>query len=170
SVMAVPDETSDVALNAAGQGVAVWVRATGTGPTDQMVQAAIFTGTNWRSAVNLLPTPSGGVRSPRVDVDADGNAIAAWVQLVNGVAVVRASRYPAGGTWSTPLTISAGNESVDDGVAIGLDDDGDAVAVWTGAAGGVPTVRAARYAAMTNAWAPATSIAPAGRSPSVVRL
>src|SRR6185436_16652664 len=107
------------------------------------------------------PTPSGGVRSPRVDVDADGNAIAAWVQLVNGVAVVRASRYPAGGTWSTPLTISAGNESVD---------DGDAVAVWTGAAGGVPTVRAARYAAMTNAWAPATSIAPAGRSPSVVRL
>jgi len=170
SVMAVPDETSDVALNAAGQGVAVWVRATGTGPADQMVQAAIFTGTNWRSAVNLLPTPSGGVRSPRVDVDADGNAIAAWVQLVNGVAVVRASRYPAGGTWSTPLTISAGNESVDDGVAIGLDDDGDAVAVWTGAAGGVPTVRAARYAAMTNAWAPATSIAPAGRSPSVVRL
>src|SRR4029079_18065530 len=41
---------------------------------------------------------------------------------------------------------------------------------WPAPRGGWPTVRAARYAAVTNAWAPATSIAPAGRSPSVVRF
>jgi hypothetical protein len=167
---AVPLETSDVALNAAGRGAAVWVRATGSGPSDQMVQAAIFNGTSWRTAANLLPASSPAVRSPRVDVDADGDAIALWVQVVNGVAVVRASRYAVNGTWSAPITISAANESVEDGVALAVDDAGNALTVWTGAAGGVPTLRSARYTAGTNSWTAPIGVAPAGRSPSVVRL
>ena len=77
---AVPGEISDVALNAGGRGAAVWVRATGTGSTDQMVQGAIFNA-SWGAAVNLMPTSGAGVTSPRVAVDNDGNAIAAWVQV-----------------------------------------------------------------------------------------
>ena len=92
---AAPFEATDVALNSAGQGAAIWVRATGAGPSDQMIQAAIFTGTAWRSAANLMPAPAAGVRSPRVGVDSGGNVLAVWVQVLNGVSVVRASRFAA---------------------------------------------------------------------------
>jgi hypothetical protein len=44
------------------------------------------------------------------------------------------------------------------------------VAAWTGTAGGVPTVRAAQYAATTGLWSAPVGVAPAGRSPSVLRL
>jgi len=170
AVTSVPLETSDVALNAAGQGAAVWVRATGSGPTDQIVQGAIFTGSAWRPAANLMPVPAAGVRSPRVNVDGAGNAVAAWVQVLNGVTIVRASRYVSGGAWTAPQTISSPTESVDDGVVLGVDNAGNAVVVWTGTAGGVPTLRAVQYGALTSMWSVPVSIAPAGRAPSVVRL
>jgi hypothetical protein len=117
-----------------------------------------------------MPASAAGVRSPRVGVDSDGNVVAIWVQFMNGVAVVRGSRFAAGGTWSMPITISAVTESVNDGVVMGVDDAGDAVAVWTGATGGVPTLRAAQYTEATGVWSVPVGVAPAGRSPSVMRL
>jgi hypothetical protein len=166
---AVPGETSDVALNSAGRGAAVWVRAIGTGATGQMVQGAIFNA-GWGAAVNLMPASSAGVTSPRVDVDNDGNAIAAWVQVLDGSTVVRAARYAAGGAWSAPLTVSIPGEDVTDGVAVGVDGAGNAVATWTSIAGGVPTLRASQYAELTDTWSAPIAIGPVGRSPTVVRL
>jgi hypothetical protein len=93
-----------------------------------------------------------------------------WVQVLNGVAIVRASRYTVNGTWSGPMTISSAAESVDDGVVLGVDDAGNAVAVWTGAAGGVPTLRATQHTEVTDTWSAPVGVAPAGRAPSVVRL
>ena len=166
---AVPGETSDVALNAAGRGAAVWVRATGTGSTDQMVQGAIFNA-GWGTAIDLMPVGGAGVTSPRVDVDNDGNAVAAWVQVLDGSTVVRAARYAVGGAWSCPVTVSVPGEDVTDGVAFGVDGAGNAVAAWMSITGGVPTVRASQYTELTNTWSAPATIGPAGRSPTVVRL
>jgi len=166
---AVPGETSDVALNTAGRGAAVWVRATGASSTDQMVQAAIFNA-SWGAAVNLMPAAGAGVTSPRVDVDDDGNAIAVWVQALGGATVVRAARYSVNAAWSVPVTISIPSENVTDGVALGVDAAGNAVAAWMSNTGGVPTLRASQYAELTNSWSAPATIGTAGRSPTVVRL
>ena len=166
---AVPGETSDVALNAAGRGVAVWVRAIGASPTDQMVQAATFNA-GWGTAVNLMPAAGAGVTSPRVDVDSDGNAIAVWVQALGGTTVVRAARYTVSAAWSVPITISIPSENVTGGVAFGMDATGNAVAAWMSISGGVPTLRASQYTEATNSWNAPATIGSAGRSPTVVRL
>jgi hypothetical protein len=168
SPVPVPFDATDVALNAAGRGAAVWVRATGT--RDQIVQAAVFDGAAWSAATSLMPAAVATVRSPRVDVDANGNVVAVWVQLLNGVTVVRAARWDMSGGWSAPVTVSAPTESVEDSVALGGDDAGNAVAVWTSAAGGVRALRAAQLTAISNSWSPAVDIATPGRLPSIVRL
>jgi Fibronectin type III domain len=166
----VPSETSDVALNTGGRGAAVWVRAIGTGPADQIVQGAIFDGVGWGLATNLMPAGAATTRSPRLGVDADGNAVAAWVQALGGITVVRAARYQVGGAWSAPATISGANEDVAGDVAFGVDDTGNAVAVWAAATGGLFSLRAAQFDEGTGLWSTATTVAPAGRSPSLVKL
>jgi len=170
ATVAVPGESTDVALNAAGRGAAVWVRATGPAVTDQIVQAAAFSGTSWGTPMNVMPAGAAGVTSPRVGVDSDGNAIAVWVQVLDGFAVVRASRYASGSAWSTPVTVSVADENVTDGVALGVDNTGDAVAAWVSITGGVPTLHAAQFGEAANAWQTPVTIAPVGRSPTVVRL
>ena len=166
---AVPGESSDVALNAAGRGAAVWVRATGAGASDQMVQGAIFNA-GWGAAVNLMAVSGAGVTSPRVDVDNEGNAIAAWVQVLDGFTVVRAARYSAGGAWSAPVTVSIPGEDVTGGVAFGVDGAGNALAAWTSIDGGVPTLHASQYTELSDAWSTPTAIGSVGRSPTAVRL
>ena len=170
AVVAAPFEATDVALNAAGRGAAVWVRAAGSTGSDQMAQAAIFNGTGWGSAANLMPAAGTGVRSAQVGVDSDGNAIAVWVQQLGGFTVVRASRHATGGTWTTPLTISPPGESAAEGVELAVDAAGNAVAVWVALQGGVPTIREARFTELTSIWSGATGIGPAGRSPYAVHL
>ncbi|MEZ5289101.1 MAG: hypothetical protein R2712_30715 [Vicinamibacterales bacterium] len=166
-----PLDTTAVALTSAGRGAAAWVRSIGTGPATLVVQAAIYTGTAWRAPVTLTPTPASSVGSPQVGVDTNGNVIAAWVQILSGISVVRTSRYDRDtNTWSAPASISAATESVDGGVVVTADDGGNAVAVWTGTSGGVRSLRTARYDAQAAAWSLAASIAPAGRSPSIVKL
>ena len=80
------------------------------------MQAAIFTGTGWGMAMNVMPASAAGVASARVGVDSDGNAVAVWVQELLGFSVVRASRYTIGATWSAPVTVSPATENVAEGV------------------------------------------------------
>lgn len=166
---AAPFEGSSVALNAAGRGAAVWIHVPDSTPAGQMVQAAVFTGTGWGRAVNLMPAAGIGVRSAQVGVDAAGNALAVWVQALGGDMVVRGSRLVSG-TWSAPLTVSPPGETVVDDVALAVDAAGNAIAIWVSLPGGVPTIREARFTANSGAWSPGTSIGPAGRAPYAVRL
>jgi hypothetical protein len=166
---AAPGETSDVALNLAGRGAAVWVRATGTASTDLVVQGAIFNG-SWGTAVDLMPVSGAGVTSPRVGIDDDGNAIAAWVQVLDGSTVVRAARYAMGAAWSAPVTVSLPGDVVADGISLGVDGAGNAIAAWVSIAGGVPTLSASQYSELTSTWSAPAAIGPVGRSLSVVRL
>lgn len=167
---AAPFEAADVALNAAGRGAAIWIRAVGNTSADQMVQAAPFNGTGWGAAANVLPAVGTGLRSPRVGIDSQDRTIAVWVQDIGGLAVVRESRRGPTGAWSAPTAVSAPTESAADGVELAVDAAGNAIAVWVAAFGGVPTIREARLLTTTGVWSPATSIGPAGRAPHTVRL
>lgn len=165
-----PTEATDVALNTAGRGVAIWLRAVGNSAADQMVQAATFNGTGWGVAANLLPVVGTGIRSPKVAIDSQDRTIAVWVQDIGGIAVLRESRRGATGAWSAPTSVSAASEAVADGVELAVDAAGNAIAVWVAPLGGVATIREARFLAATGVWSPATSIGAAGRAPHAVRL
>lgn len=165
-----PSEASDVALNTAGRGAAIWIRAVGNSAADQMVQTATFNGTGWGAAANLLPAVGTGIRSPRIAIDNLDRTIAVWVQEIGGIAVLRESRRGATGAWSAPTSVSAASEAVADGVELAVDAAGNAVAAWVAPLGGVPTVRAARFVVAGGAWSAATSVGAAGRSPHALRV
>lgn len=90
-----------VAVNAAGEAVAVWNQNT-------VIVAATRAGTGtWSAPVPLSTDPS--FRPPDVAVDREGDAVAAWS---DGAAQV--ATRPRGGTWSAPLVLSAPDEDVGD--------------------------------------------------------
>lgn len=122
-------EEAQVAVDPQGEAVAVWTTTIGG---TEIVQAATHpAGGAWSSPVSLTSSAQ-NANEPQVVMDSQGNAVAVWNQEVSGTSelwVVKASRRPAAGTWSTPTTLSAaGQEAVLPQVAI--DPQGNAVAVW----------------------------------------
>jgi hypothetical protein len=120
-----------VAVDARGNAVAVWSRAKAT---ESVIQAAVGARTgSWQLSVDIaeLSTAAGPeVADPQVAVDARGNAVAVWTNVIvgNGTVVQSAVR-PAGGAWQERVDLSAaGQRSSAARVAVGA--HGDAVAVW----------------------------------------
>ena len=136
---------SSLALNGAGDAVAVWTRG---GGVVQASSRAASTGV-WEAAVDIAQGTQ-----PEVALDPAGNAVAVWSVPGGGV---QGSFRPAGGGWSGPADVSrgAGTEA-----RLGVDDAGNAVAVWLSPAG--PHVRSARRAAATGTWSQPVDVSAAG--------
>jgi PASTA domain-containing protein/PKD domain-containing protein len=120
-----------VAVNAAGDGVAVWNRSNGT---NSIIQAAVRPASTgvWGSPQDLSAIGQSAF-TPQVAIDAAGNAIAVWERTnASAIPTVQASRRSAAsGVWGTPQDLSsgiAGESSFNPQVAV--DPAGDAVAVW----------------------------------------
>ena len=109
----------DVAVDAAGNAVAVWQRSDDQGKT--FVQAATRpAGDVWSEPQRLAPDES--VDRLQVAMDGQGNALAVW----SSEAGVRTASRPAGGMWSPAQKIpTAGGFS-----EFALNRQGDAVVVW----------------------------------------
>jgi hypothetical protein len=116
----------DVALNAAGDAAVVWSSPAG-------VQGATrAAGASWTAPVRL-----GTGTDVDVGVDSVGNASALWV---GGPGVLRSARHRRGAaTWSRPFVVAR------DALAprLAVNEDGNAVAVWTRRAKSVATRRSA---------------------------
>lgn len=76
----------------------------------------------WASPVTLSST---GVNStdPRIVIDSNGNAVAAWVES----GLIKASQQPVGGSWGTTVTLSNSGAS---NPRLGVDSSGNATAIW----------------------------------------
>jgi PKD domain len=134
-----------LAMNAAGDAVAVWVRAPG------VVQAALRPASTgaWQPASDLGPG-----RDPEIAVDPAGSTVAIW--SVPGGGVQSAFR-PAGLGWSGAADVSRAPGTAGE---VALDNAGNAVAVWLGGAG--PHVRSARRDRATGAWSQPVAVSAAG--------
>lgn len=134
-----------LAVNGAGDAVAVWVRGGG------VVQASARPSSTgvWQPATDIAPGTQ-----PQVALDPTGNAVAVWSVPGGGV---QGSFRPAGGGWSGPADISRGAGTT---ARVGVDDAGNTVAVWLSPAG--PHVRSARRAAGTGAWSQPVDVSAAG--------
>jgi len=146
-----------VAIDAAGNAVAVWAGAT--------VQAAFrsaSTGT-WSAAVDIGGESTGS--APELTMNAAGDVVAAWVAFrIGGGALsewIDAAYRPADGSWSAPTTVSTPGSNFQD-VHVGLDGAGNALVAWTDLhPADHSVVQTASRSAVTGAWqAPVNVVAP----------
>jgi hypothetical protein len=135
-----------VALDSTGDAVFVWLRFDGM---NWRVQGRARSAAGVLSAVQTLSATGQNASSPRVAVDADGDAVFSWLQSVGGLLRVQTRARSAGGVLSSVQTVSPIGQSISfSGSEVAVDTDGDAVFTWVGAVGGVDRVQArARSAA-----------------------
>jgi hypothetical protein len=116
-----------VALDPAGDAVAVWRRHNGF---NYVLESASRPAGGSFSAPARRSVAGGDTEAPQVAMDAAGNTVVVWSQRTGAAkAIVEAASRPAGGTFSAPVALSAqvGN-AVNPQVAI--DAAGDTVVVW----------------------------------------
>ncbi|AKJ07917.1 Hypothetical protein AA314_09543 [Archangium gephyra] len=156
-------ERPAVAVNEAGFGVAVWELH---GATRVDLYAAEYTpGTGWGEP-RLLESRDEPVSTPRVGVDAEGNALVVWRQSDGTAESPWAARFVKGGGWGAPLLLEtdAGAATVP---ALALEGSGRAVAAWMQPdSGGTVRVRASRFVPGSG-WTPPEQAAAAGEGASV---
>ncbi len=151
--------TPQVAFDASGNAFAVWHQYDGTYWSIYANRYDAQAGA-WEGA-GLIETGDNNADSPQVAFDADGNAVAVWVQLDGTYSSIYANRYDAAtGLWGTAELIEtdandAYNPQVD------VDASGNAFAVWRQDDGtGTVTydIYANRYDAQSGAWGTAELI------------
>lgn len=116
-----------VAMAESGDAMAIWVQSDGA--RSNAAGRYYDAGTDTWQAVASLENGSGDVQSPRVAIDASGNALAVWYQSDGSVLDVMSNRYVPGSGWGTAAAISALNQNGYD-PKIAMTPDGDALAVW----------------------------------------
>lgn len=134
-----------VAFDARGNALAVWQRT--RAGRSSIRSARRPAGGRWgRSVAVARISPGGGAEfaTPRVAVDAKGNAAAVWTNVTSGnMGAVQAALKPAGGAWRAPATLSAGNGR-SFAAQVVIDGAGNVVAAWLDYTGRL--VRAAVHA------------------------
>jgi hypothetical protein len=117
-----------VVVDRRGDGVIVW---TSSDPTGLSVLASYRrAGKTWSRPQPVSGTASGSL-SPRVAVNARGDALAVWTQSTGGFSRVQAASFSAGGsTWSAARVLSRmGADALTPQVM--LDDGGDGAVAWS---------------------------------------
>ena len=116
-----------VAIDSAGNAVAVWSRSDGLRTVVQ--EATLAAGGGWSAPIDLS-NAEGNAAAPQVAVDVAGDAVVVWSRFNGLNQIVQAASRPAGGAWSGAVDLSlAGGDAVEPQVAI--DGAGNATAVWS---------------------------------------
>ena len=152
-----------VALDGAGNAIAVWHRPDGS--WDSIWSSLYIAGSGWGEPVRVETDNTNSARDARVAFDANGNAMAVWIQSDGLRNNVLANRYTAGVGWGTAVLIETDNAGPALEPRIAFDGDGNATAVWShrDVAGFTFNIWANRWTAATG-WGTAVLIdnAPAG--------
>lgn len=110
-----------------GNAIAIWRLYDGT--RDNIWWNRYTTGSGWGTA-QLLETTDIDVYNPTIAMDANGNAMAVWVQTdTTLVSEVWASRYTPGG-WGTAQLLGTDNANEASGPDVAFDRNGNAIAIW----------------------------------------
>jgi hypothetical protein len=150
-----------VAVDPAGDAVAVWDRYNGT---NYVIEAATrMAGGDWQAPVELSATGQDGL-VPRIALDPAGDAVAVWDSRQGSDYVIEAATKAAGGAWQAGQAISAPGKNAEEPQArVAVDPAGDAVVVWERYNGANYIVEAATKASGTP-WLPPQELSAAGRN------
>jgi hypothetical protein len=135
-----------------GNAIAVWIQSDGSRFSIWVNRYDAVTG-SWGAAELIENDNSGDARYPQVGLDRDGNAIAAWTQSDGNRYNSWANRYDAIiGSWGAAELIQTDNIETAENLRIGVDREGNALAVWNQWDGRLGHIRANRYDAATGSW------------------
>jgi hypothetical protein len=117
-----------VAVDGSGNAVAVWGQW--DGGQGNIYSNRYVVGIGWGDA-ELIETGDQGAHDPQVAMDADGNAIAVWVQTdsTGTDANIWSNQYVADVGWGEAQPIET-EDGFELGPQVAVDGDGNAIAVW----------------------------------------
>lgn len=145
-----------VGIDAGGNAIAVW------NDDNEILASRYEPGVGWSQAV-LIENNSGVAYIGDVAVDTEGNATAVWQQSDGQVQSIYSNRYTLGQGWAGDQRVdpTAGLSSAE--ARIGMDSEGNAMAVWqsTAPGSGQFRARASRYSVGAG-WAAAQDISDLG--------
>jgi hypothetical protein len=124
---------SQIAIDANGNGVAVWEQYNGTPTSVLDIMANRFVaGTGWRTARSITTDKTHDAKAPQVAFDSKGNALAVWAGTTLG-STIWSSRFAANATdWDTAAPIFPVNKFATlDAPQLAFDAKDNAYAVWT---------------------------------------
>ena len=148
-------EAPAVAINEAGKAIVLWQEMNenrGVWMNRYDVDLS-----DWGDSERITTDGIYEFASPRVAIDAQGNALAGWLRNTGSRDDLAASRYDwESHTWRTPELIETYDaDSVEASPSIGFDADGNALALWSQHNGERDVVWAGRHDGSTqNWWAP----------------
>ena len=137
------------------------VATNGSGGIDSNAALLTVLPRTWGTA-GLLETDSSDAYGPKIAIDANGNALAVWLQDGDTTPAgyrydVWARRYSAG-VWGTATLIETNNAgSVSDDLQLAYDADGNAIAVWSQSSASAVNIWSNRYTAGVG-WGTATLV------------
>lgn len=122
-----------VAMDDNGNGLAVWEQdATGSSSVD-IWASRYAAGTGWGTPELIEANEAGSASVPQVAFDDNGNALAVWQQGDNMLMLdnIWANRYVDGTGWTGAELIENDDTSTADDPQIAIDNNGNALAVWS---------------------------------------
>ena len=155
-----------VAVNGEGEADVVWESYNEGVYSIQTVAGSIGHDT-WGEPV-ALSLPGQVTANPEVADDAEGEAVAVWEQGGDELTpyTVQGAVRPAGGQWGAPVDLSAAGSAADF-PNVGVDAQGDAVAVWEIRESNAGYSQSAVWTAATGVWqAPVDLSTPGGNAGS----
>src|SRR3989338_256576 len=101
-------ETPQLALNSNRQAVAIWSRSNGTNKIIQTCEKP--SGGKWSTPFDLSAEGQDAA-SPQIMMNPSGQAVALWVRSDGTTTRIQAAMKLFGGTWSTPVSLSASSQN-----------------------------------------------------------
>ena len=143
-----------IAVDTNGNAIAVWQQDDGLRTN---IWANRYTPSGgWVTATLIENNNSGAAQSPRIAMNAGGDAVAVWQQSDGARFNVLANRYTTAG-WEGATLIESDNTSDATHPAVAITDDGNATAVWQQSDSLRTNIWANRYTAAAG-WGSATLI------------
>jgi hypothetical protein len=155
----------DVAIDAHGDAIAVWLRSDGS---HERVQAAYRAAGGSFGTPQTLSVAGAEAEQPRVAMNGAGEAVAVWSVSAGGQAEIQAATAAPGGSFGAPVDLS-GLPSTVSVPQVALDSHGDAIAVWDGWDGANIRIEAAVRPAGGSFGAP-QYLSPAGSNADVPQV
>jgi hypothetical protein len=118
---------ADIAVNAAGQALAVWEHSDGT--FKSIMSNRYVPGTGWGSP-QFIEVGGGDAMYPKVGIDAQGNGFAIWQQGVGNATNIYMSRFDTATGWSPPVALGLAAFGASSSPALAVRSNGDAFFLW----------------------------------------
>ncbi len=142
-------ESPQIAVDASGNGVAVWSYFDGARFNIMATHYNAGTNTWGPAAVSLTASP-GSANGAQIAFDAAGNAIAVWSQEDGTRSSLWANRFEPGGGWGTAVLVESDDAGSANDPQIAFDGSGNATVVWHQYDGTRTNIWANRYTAGTG--------------------